>query len=362
MELGNVAMSQGYTGSSTVGYWGSTQLRISQSILEQDNSQIPLVREYLGTAISQGIGSHDLEATIDLIAKYPSLDSDGKFILTILNSAFEHNRSFVEHASHRIILKKLREIIMARVQRTNPSLLRITDVFRQANHALPAATETVATSLADKGRRSEVRKSATVELSQANIPTPTTPEIRSMGRMSNMPTFRPWQILHLKQDVIVVVEQAKIDMLSPEMFKELLEIAGLNIGKLHLVIPDALQGKYSQRVAELRKVATVYYGFPQIAVSDKIPVIGFSDMEHDGYTLADFKKGIDSRLAERMKDSAFGLNRPGSFGVGILYALKDIPPDRLPPNRNGFRYDPSGWYSAQVLEVLQAYTVISTSA
>ncbi len=207
--------------------------------------------------------------------------------------------------------------------------------------------------------RSEVREATTVELPQSNIPTP---EIRSVVSVSNVPTAKPWQILRLKQDVIVVVEQSRIDALSPEMFKELLEIAGLNNGKLHLVIPDALQGKYSQRVAELRKVASVYYGFPQLATSVNIPVIGFSDMERDGYTLADFKKGIDSRLAERMKDSAFGLNRPGSFGVGILYALKDIPSDRLPPNRNGFRYDPSGWYSAQVLAVLQAYTVISTSA
>jgi hypothetical protein len=207
--------------------------------------------------------------------------------------------------------------------------------------------------------RSEMRKTTTAELPQADILTPIMPEIRLMGRMSNMPTFRPWQILHLKQDVIVVVEQARIDTLSPEMFKELLEIAGLNIGKLHLVIPDALQGKYSQRAAELRKVASVYYGFPQLAASDKIPVIGFSDMEHD--TLAAFQKRLDPRLAGRVKDSAFGLNRAGSFGVGILYALKDIPPDQL-PQINGFRYDQSGWYSAQVLEVLQAYTVISTSA
>ncbi len=28
--------------------------------------------------------------------------------------------------------------------------------------------------------------------------------------------------------------------------------------------------------------------------------------------------------------------------IGILYALKDIQPDQLPPNQNGFRYDISG--------------------
>jgi len=171
--------------------------------------------------------------------------------------------------------------------------------------------------------------------------------------------INPWQILRLKQDVIVVVEQSRIDTLSPEMFKELLEIAGLNSGKLHLVIPDALQGKYSQRVAELRKVASVYYGFPQLAASDKVPVIGFSDMEHD--TLENFQKRLDPRLAGRVKDSAFGLNQAGSFGVGILYALGDVSRSEL-SRKNGYFYDAVGRWSTQVLEVLQAYTVISTSA
>ena len=170
---------------------------------------------------------------------------------------------------------------------------------------------------------------------------------------------KPWQILQLKQDVIVVVEQSRIDALSSEMFKELLEIAGLNNGKLHLVIPDALQGKYSQRVAELRKVASVYYGFPQLAASDKVPVIGFSDMEHD--TLPAFQKRLDPRLAGRVKDSAFGLNQAGSFGVGILYALGDVSRSEL-SRKNGYFYDAVGRWSTQVLAVLQAYTVISTSA
>ena len=96
------------------------------------------------------------------------------------------------------------------------------------------------------------------------------------------------------------------------------------------------------------------------AASDKIPVIGFSDMERD--TLTAFQRRLDPRLDGRVKDSAFGLDQAGSFGIGILYALKDIPPDQLLPNQNGFRYDATGRYSAQVVEVLQAYTVISTSA
>jgi hypothetical protein len=207
--------------------------------------------------------------------------------------------------------------------------------------------------------RSEMREMTTAELPRSDFSTPTQ-EIRPVATRSNAMAVKPWQILRLRTDVIAVVEQSKIDALSPEMFKELLEIAGLNNSKLHLVIPDALQGKYSQRVAELRKVTSVYYGFPQLAASDKIPVIGFSDMEHD--TLMAFQRRLDPRLAGRVKDSAFGLNQAGSFGVGILYALKDILPDQLLPNQNGFRYDRSGWYSAQVLEALQAYAVISTSA
>lgn len=218
----------------------------------------------------------------------------------------------------------------------------------------------VSSSAGDNFTRSEVRKSTTTEPAQAETTTPITPGFSAMVMKSKATNIKPWQVLRLEQDVIVVVEQAKIDTLSSEMFKELLEIAGLNNGKLHLVIPDAIQGKYSERVAELRKVASVYDRFPQIAASNKIPVIGFSDMEHD--TLANFQKRLGPRLAGRVKDSAFGLNQAGSFGVGILYALKDIPPDRLLPNQNGFRYDHSGLYLAQVLKILQAYTVISASA
>jgi len=207
--------------------------------------------------------------------------------------------------------------------------------------------------------RSEVRKSTAVELPQLDTTTPMIPDLRSAAPKSTVTTVNSWQILRLKQDVIAVVEQTRIDELSPEMFKELLEVAGLNNGKLHLVIPDALQGKYSERVAELRKVASVYFGFPKLATSDKVPVIGFSDMERD--TLANFQKRLDPRLAGRVKDSAFGLNQAGSFGVGILYALGDVSRSEL-SRKNGYFYDAVGRWSTQVLEVLQAYTVISTSA
>jgi hypothetical protein len=82
-------------------------------------------------------------------------------------------------------------------------------------------------------------------------------------------------------------------------------------------------------------------------------------MEHD--TLTAFRGRLDPRLAERMKDSAFGLNQAGSFGVGILYALGDISRSEL-RRKNGYFYDAVGRWSSQVLEVLQSYTVISTSA
>jgi len=170
---------------------------------------------------------------------------------------------------------------------------------------------------------------------------------------------KPGRILSFDQDVVVVIEQKWIDALPRAGMRELIEIAGLN-KTIHWVIPDALRGKYSARVAELRKVAAVSYGFPGLAASGQIPVIGFSDMEHD--TLVEFQRRLDPRLAALMGDSAFGLNRRGSIGVGILYALKDIRPDQLRKNRNGFRYDATGRWSAQVVEDLQAYTVISTSA
>jgi hypothetical protein len=83
-------------------------------------------------------------------------------------------------------------------------------------------------------------------------------------------------------------------------------------------------------------------------------------MEKD--TLEAFQRRLDPRLAGRMKDSAFGLNQAGAFGLGILYAIKDIPPGSLALHPNGFRYDATGRYLAQVLEVLQAYTVISKAA
>jgi len=215
-------------------------------------------------------------------------------------------------------------------------------------------------------RRSEMRETQTKDIRPETAAKAPNTDLTSV--VSSLPsavakeqvTVKPWQILKLEQDVVMVVEQSKIDALSPEMFRELLELVGVNNTKLHLVIPDAIQGKYSDRVAELKSVGLVYYGSFGPALPAAIPVVGFSDMEKD--TLEAFQKRLDSRLAGSMKDSVFGMNQRGAFGVGILYALRDILPDALSLNPNGFRYDASGRFCDQVLEVLKAYTVIARSA
>jgi len=139
MKLADFAMEQGYMGSSTVGYWGSTQVRIARNVLKKDSTQIEMVREALGKAISRGgIGDYDLEQVLDMITEHPELDPDGHFTLRILQAGFEQNRSIIAHHGHRVILRKLREIIMARVKDIDPSLRRITDVYKRVNGALPA--------------------------------------------------------------------------------------------------------------------------------------------------------------------------------------------------------------------------------
>lgn len=134
MELSDLAMRQGYMGSSSVGYWGSTQVRIAGNVLKKDSTQIEMVRQALEKAIMRGgIGEHDLERVIDMIMEYPSLDPDGRFTFEMLKAGFERNQSIIEHKGHRVILKKLREIIMAKVQDANPSLKTVSDVYREVD-------------------------------------------------------------------------------------------------------------------------------------------------------------------------------------------------------------------------------------
>lgn len=137
MELGDYAMAEGYEGTPSVWYWGSTQLRIAGRILEKDVGQIETVRKYLEKSIeATGIGSLDLKAILKLFLKYPDLDPDGEFVLKIYKTAFEKNQSFVKHDSHRIILKGLREIILAKAKKVDPSFVRMPDVYGQADKDL----------------------------------------------------------------------------------------------------------------------------------------------------------------------------------------------------------------------------------
>jgi len=141
MEFADQAMRQGYLGSSSVGYWGSTQLRIARNILRQDRNQISIISGYLGKAVDGGIGSHDLQQIIDLITEFPELDPDGTFILKIFESAFQRNRSFIAHDAHRIMLKNLRTIILAKAQRAGKPLVRIGEAYTAAEAKVLGATQ-----------------------------------------------------------------------------------------------------------------------------------------------------------------------------------------------------------------------------
>ncbi len=196
-------------------------------------------------------------------------------------------------------------------------------------------------------------------------------ELRTVARSSKSTIVRPEEIQRLKQDVIMVVRQSEINALSPEMFKELLELAWSNNPvhfqgwkpgdkpRLHLFVPDTNAQDAGARVCELAEQGAVYYRFSELPQSEKIPVVGFSNREHE--TLEAFKKEIP-KLAERMKGAAFLLNHPGDFGLGIWYVIGGVPADGLSKNPNNFLFDPTGYWSAQVLAVLQGYAVISTSA
>ncbi|UCD15176.1 MAG: hypothetical protein JSV34_05515, partial [Candidatus Omnitrophota bacterium] len=117
MEFASFAMKRGYLGSRTVNYWGLTQVRIAEYILERDSTQIEIVRKALGIAIEkEGIGAKDLKQIIDMIVKYPQLYPDSQDTLGILQSSFEHNSSIIAHNIYRVILKQLRKIITERVR------------------------------------------------------------------------------------------------------------------------------------------------------------------------------------------------------------------------------------------------------
>jgi MoaA/NifB/PqqE/SkfB family radical SAM enzyme len=334
----------------------------------------------------QGIPDLLLDILISMAAD-PNLNVTGGIQL---NPMTPGSKAFATRRNFEAPRDRLRLLPQSRVQQeaerileTTPTIRRIVPYaperhveMRNTNPILPDLSPTIpqendadhreSPPKEEQGKvvRPELRKAALEENKQTDIATPKSFEGRPEASNFKAGETTPSHILHLTQPVIAILEQARIDTLSPESFKELLEIAGLNNGKLHLVIPDVLKGKYSARVAELRKIATVHYHFPQLANSEDIPVIGFSDAEKDEH-ITEFQERLaeqDPSLAQRIKDSAFRLNRPGDFGVGIWYALKEIPPDAVRPDSSGFRGDRDGRYCALVTEELKNYAVFSASA
>jgi hypothetical protein len=225
--------------------------------------------------------------------------------------------------------------------------------------------------------RSELRKTAPSKQVQSDISTAPIPsKLKLTAVKSRAGDLNTSSIFRLARPVIVVLEQTRIDTLPPEMFKELLKLAWTNNpkhfpgrgktsdkSKLRFLIPDTDKSHAGEKVRELAKAGgdgSVSYQNSELPDSTDIPVIGFSGSEQD--TLAEFQNRLGSNLARQIKDSAFRLSQPGDFGVGLLYALKDVPPDELPFNDQQFRYDASGRYTALVLEELENYAVFSTSA
>jgi len=178
-------------------------------------------------------------------------------------------------------------------------------------------------------------------------------------REASEPTINVNTISNIQEPVVFVIEQAKIDQLTPEMFKELLALAAINKERLHVVIPDALQGKFSARVGELKTIAHVYYGnLPEVAKSQKVKVIGFSQSDENVEIL---KARFGERIAGRTS-AYFTTEQTGSFAVALLYAIQNIKREQLKV-KNGYFYDGTGWLTSRALEILwNSYTVISSAA
>ena len=134
------AMELGYQESIkrfTRKHWGEIQISIAPEILKRDGGQIEMVKGYLERAIHEGLDHSYLEDLLELLSQYPALDSDGQFILMIFNLAFEKNRSIFPHDSHRIILQKLRQIIMAKTKARGEFAAGLAEVYGRVTKALP---------------------------------------------------------------------------------------------------------------------------------------------------------------------------------------------------------------------------------
>jgi len=141
--------------------------------------------------------------------------------------------------------------------------------------------------------------------------------------------------------------------------RQLMGFAAINKEQLYLVVPDLLEGQESLFLEDLKELGVrVSMDLPEIAKNPKAAVIGLSDKEQD--TAEAFKGRLNSRIAKGVKEY-FALEG----GEGILLALLVARPEDL-PLMNGFHYDKSGRYQAELRALFQNlmanYVVIASAA
>ncbi len=177
-------------------------------------------------------------------------------------------------------------------------------------------------------------------------------------------TFSETQIpttpsLKIKEPAVVVIEKERIEEMSRAELRQFMGFAVINKEKLWLVVPDMLTSQESQFLADLRALGVrVSLDLPGIARDSKVRVIGFSDKERD--TADAFRHRLGQRLAKGVMEY-FALEN----GEGLFLALLVARPEDLAV-MNGFRYDKSGRYRAELRAFLQnlaaSYFVISKAA
>jgi hypothetical protein len=193
-----------------------------------------------------------------------------------------------------------------------------------------------------------------------NLPVPKAlskrPQSRSETRSSNLNT----PSLKITAPAVVVIEKGQLEAMSRAELRQFMGFATINRAELRLVVPDMPEGRESRFLADLRKLG-VRVSLDLPGVDANVRVIGFSDKERD--TADQFRNRLgrrSSRLAGGVKEY-FALEG----GEGIFLALLVARPEDLSV-KNGFRYDKSGRYQAELRAVLQnlmtSYFVISSAA
>jgi hypothetical protein len=165
-------------------------------------------------------------------------------------------------------------------------------------------------------------------------------------------------LFNVNEPVVFVIEQSRIDALSPEMFKELLGLAAINKEKLHIVIPDMREARDSARRDELRQLGVQIHGdLPEVAKLPNVQVIGFSDTQED---IGTFKARLGQRIAGRTS-AYFGTGQAGNFAVALLFALRNIRRSEL-LERNGYLFGTARLMEQALQTLWNAFTVISSAA